>query len=164
MTTTAGDPGLEAAPAALTTRAPTGQHRTGQHGAGQDGAGQHGAGQHGADPAEDGHPARWWILAVLAAVAFMAQLDLFIVNIALPVIGHQFGAVSLAGPSWVLNAYALVFAALLVPAGRLADHFGRRRFLLAGVAVFTVASAACAVAPTLGVLVAPARSRRSGRR
>jgi EmrB/QacA subfamily drug resistance transporter len=144
MTTTAGDPGLEAVPAALTTRAPTGQHRTGRYG----------AGQHGADPAEDGHPARWWILAVLAAVAFMAQLDLFIVNIALPVIGHQFGAVSLAGPSWVLNAYALVFAALLVPAGRLADHFGRRRFLLAGVAVFTVASAACAVAPTLGVLVA----------
>jgi EmrB/QacA subfamily drug resistance transporter len=54
----------------------------------------------------------------------------------------------------VLNAYAIVFAALLVPAGRLADHFGRRRFLLAGVAVFTLASAACAAAPTLGILVA----------
>jgi EmrB/QacA subfamily drug resistance transporter len=139
MTTTAGDPGLEAAPAAATTSAP---------------AGQHGAEPRGADPADEGHPARWWILAVLAAVAFMAQLDLFIVNIALPVIGRQFGAVSLAGPSWVLNAYAVVFAALLVPAGRLADHFGRRRFLLAGVAVFTVASAACAVAPGLGELVA----------
>ena len=134
MTATAGDPGLEAAPAAAATAAP--------------------AGPRGADPADEGHPARWWILAVLAAVAFMAQLDLFIVNIALPVIGRQFGAVSLAGPSWVLNAYAVVFAALLVPAGRLADHFGRRRFLLAGVAVFTVASAACAVAPGLGELVA----------
>jgi MFS family permease len=44
----------------------------------------------------------------------------------------------------VLNAYAIIFAALLVPAGRLADHFGRRRFLLVGVAVFTLASAACA--------------------
>jgi EmrB/QacA subfamily drug resistance transporter len=103
---------------------------------------------------EDGHPARWWILAVLAAVAFMAQLDLFIVNVALPVIGQSFRGSSLSGLSWVLNAYAIIFAALLVPAGRLADHFGRRRFLLVGVAVFTLASAACAAAPTLGVLVA----------
>jgi MFS family permease len=84
----------------------------------------------------------------------MAQLDLFIVNVALPVIGQSYRGSSLSGLSWVLNAYAIIFAALLVPAGRLADHFGRRRFLLAGVAVFTLASAACAVAPTLGVLVA----------
>jgi EmrB/QacA subfamily drug resistance transporter len=109
----------------------------------------------GASPAEDeGHPARWWIIAVLAAVAFMAQLDLFIVNVALPVIGRSYAGSSLSGLSWVLNAYAIIFAALLVPAGRLADHFGRRRFLLVGVAVFTLASAACAAAPTLGVLVA----------
>ncbi|MBV9793340.1 MAG: MFS transporter [Actinobacteria bacterium] len=102
---------------------------------------------------DQGHPNRWRILAVLAAVAFMAQLDLFIVNIAVPAIGRSFGG-SLNGLSWVLNAYAIVFAALLVPAGRLADHFGRRRFLLIGVAVFTLASAACAAAPSLGVLVA----------
>src|ERR1700690_4002665 len=102
---------------------------------------------------DQGHPNRWRILAVLAAVAFMAQLDLFIVNIAVPAIGRSFGG-SLSGLSWVLNAYAIIFAALLVPAGRLADHFGRRRFLLVGVAVFTLASAACAAAPTLGVLVA----------
>src|SRR6202020_464092 len=69
--------------------------------------------------AEDGHPARWWIMAVLAAVAFMAQLDLFIVNVALPVIGRSYPGSSLSGLSWVLNAYAIVFAALLVPAGRL---------------------------------------------
>jgi EmrB/QacA subfamily drug resistance transporter len=109
----------------------------------------------GPSSAEDqGHPARWWIIAVLAAVAFMAQLDLFIVNVALPVIGQSYAGSSLSGLSWVLNAYAIIFAALLVPAGRLADHFGRRRFLLVGVAVFTLASAACAAAPTLGVLVA----------
>ncbi|HEX4256176.1 MAG TPA: MFS transporter, partial [Streptosporangiaceae bacterium] len=102
--------------------------------------------------ADRGHPNRWRILAVLAAVAFMAQLDLFIVNIAVPAIGQSFGG-SLTGLSWVLNAYAIVFAALLVPAGRLADHFGRRRFLLAGVTVFTLASAACAAAPSLPVLV-----------
>src|ERR1700755_2981403 len=100
-----------------------------------------------------GLPNRWRILAVLGAVAFMAQLDLFIVNIAVPAIGRSFGG-SLTGLSWVLNAYAIVFAALLVPAGRLADHFGRRRFLLVGVTVFTRAWAACAAAPSLGVLVA----------
>jgi EmrB/QacA subfamily drug resistance transporter len=101
----------------------------------------------------EGHPARWWILVVLAAVAFMAQLDLFIVNIALPTIGRSYGGAGLSGLSWILNGYAIVFAALLVPAGRLADHFGRRRFLLAGVLVFTVASAVCAAAPALGILV-----------
>jgi EmrB/QacA subfamily drug resistance transporter len=110
----------------------------------------------------EGLPHRWWIMAVLAAVAFMAQLDLFIVNVALPVIGQSYRGSNLSGLSWVLNAYAIVFAALLVPAGRLADHFGRRRFLLAGVAVFTLASAACAVAPTLGVLVAARAVQAAG--
>jgi len=112
--------------------------------------------------AADGHPARWWIMAVLAAVAFMAQLDLFIVNVALPVIGRSYPGSSLSGLSWVLNAYAIVFAALLVPAGRLADHFGRRRFLLVGVAVFTLASAGCAAAPTLGVLIAARAVQAAG--
>ncbi len=106
----------------------------------------------------EGHPRRGRILAVLAAVAFMAQLDLFIVNIAVPSMGRSFGGgaapVGLSSLSWVLNAYAIVFAALLVPAGRLADHFGRRRLLLAGVAVFTAASVVCALAPVLWVLLA----------
>jgi EmrB/QacA subfamily drug resistance transporter len=106
------------------------------------------------DPAEAGHPKRWRIMVVLAAVAFMAQLDLFIVNIALPAMSRSFAGAGLSSLSWVLNAYAIVFAALLVPAGRLADHFGRRLFLLVGVAVFTLASALCAVAPGLDVLIA----------
>jgi EmrB/QacA subfamily drug resistance transporter len=101
----------------------------------------------------DGHPRRWLVLGVLAAVAFMAQLDLFIVNIAVPAMGHSFGGVGLSSLSWVLNAYAIVFAALLVPAGRLADHYGRKLFLLIGVATFTLASVLCAVAPVLDVLV-----------
>jgi EmrB/QacA subfamily drug resistance transporter len=107
-------------------------------------------------PAADGATGssrKWWVLAVLASVAFMAQLDLFIVNIALPAMTASFRGAGLSDLSWVLNAYAIVFAALLVPAGRLADHFGRRRFLLAGVVVFTLASVLCAVAPTLAVLV-----------
>lgn len=56
--------------------------------------------------------------------------------------------------SWVLSAYAIIFAAVLVPAGRLADQYGRKRVLLGGVAVFTAASAVASFAPTLGVLIA----------
>jgi EmrB/QacA subfamily drug resistance transporter len=102
---------------------------------------------------QDGHPRRWLVLGVLAAVAFMAQLDLFIVNIAVPAMSDSFSGAGLSGLSWVLNGYAIVFAALLVPAGRLADHFGRKLFLIAGVAAFTLASVLCAVAPVLAVLI-----------
>jgi EmrB/QacA subfamily drug resistance transporter len=108
----------------------------------------------GAADSSAGADRKWWVLAVLASVAFMAQLDLFIVNIALPAMTTSFRGAGLGDLSWALNAYAIVFAALLVPAGRLADHFGRRRFLLTGVVVFTLASALCALAPTLAVLVA----------
>jgi EmrB/QacA subfamily drug resistance transporter len=104
--------------------------------------------------AEHGHPRKWTVLAVLATVAFMAQLDLFIVNIAVPAMARSFHGASLSDLSWVLNAYAIVFGALLVPAGRLADHYGRRRFLLGGVVVFTSGSILCALAPSLEVLVA----------
>jgi len=96
---------------------------------------------------------RWLVFAVLAAVAFMAQLDLFIVNVALPEMAGSFHHATLTSLSWVLNAYAIVLAAVLVPSGRLADQFGRRRFLLWGVATFTLASVICAIAPTLPVLV-----------
>src|SRR5258708_16284051 len=103
-------------------------------------------------PDGEGHPRRWAILAVLSAVAFMAQLDLFIVNVALPAMGQAFGDASLSNLSWVLNAYSIVFAALLVPAARLADHHGRRRFLLVGLGCFPLPSLVCALAPTLAVL------------
>ena len=83
----------------------------------------------------------------------MSNLDLFIVNVALPSIGADFGG-SLARLSWILNGYAIAFAALLIAAGRLGDRIGQRRVFLAGVTVFTLASALCAAAPNLGVLVA----------
>ena len=85
---------------------------------------------------------------------FMASLDLFIVNIAFPDIQREFGGTSLASLSWILNGYAIAFAALLVPAGRWADRVGRKRGFVAGLAVFTAASAACAAAPSVAVLVA----------
>jgi EmrB/QacA subfamily drug resistance transporter len=84
----------------------------------------------------------------------MAQLDLFIVNIALPSIARSFSGAALSSMSWIVTGYAIVFATLLVPAGRLADHYGRRRVFLTGIAVFTAASAACACAPVLWVVIA----------
>src|SRR4051794_31706459 len=97
---------------------------------------------------------RWQVLIVVSAAVFMASLDLFIVNIAFPAIASDFGGTSLASLSWILNAYAIVFAALLVPAGRTADRLGRKRSFIAGLALFTLASALCAAAPTVELLVA----------
>src|SRR5258707_8067387 len=84
----------------------------------------------------------------------MASLDLFVVNIAFPDIERDFAGSSLAGLSWVLNGYTIVFAALLVPMGRAADRIGRRRFFVGGLLLFVAASAACAAAPSGGALVA----------
>src|SRR5947209_12107927 len=96
---------------------------------------------------------RWKILAVVSTAVFMSSLDLFIVNIAFPDISRAFPGSTLASLSWILNAYAIVFAALLVPAGRSADRLGRRRSFLAGLALFTAASALCAAAPSVSLLV-----------
>ena len=94
------------------------------------------------------------VFAVVCAGIVCVNLDMFIVNVAIPSIGRSFGGANLANLSWVLNAYAIVFAALLVPAGRAADLIGRRAAFLTGMVVFGLASAACAVAPDVWVLVA----------
>src|SRR5690349_4202007 len=97
---------------------------------------------------------RWKVLLVTAVAVFMAFLDVTIVNVAFPSIRSAFPSASLASLSWVLNAYNIVFAALLVPAGRLADLLGRRRLFFAGLFVFVVASALCGLAPSAPALVA----------
>ena len=81
-------------------------------------------------------------VGVLSLAVFMSSLDLFIVNLAFPTITRSFRGTDLGSLSWVLNAYTIVFAAVLVPAGRLADRIGRRRVLVAGLVVFAVGSAA----------------------
>jgi MFS family permease len=93
------------------------------------------------------------VLAVLCVAQFLAALDVFIVNVALPKIGAGFGESSLSNLSWVLNAYAIVIAALMIPAGRLGDLFGRKRVFLFGMGVFTAASIGAALSGTLWVLV-----------
>jgi EmrB/QacA subfamily drug resistance transporter len=94
------------------------------------------------------------VLAIVCAAVILTSLDLFIVNVALPDMGRDFGERDLGALSWVINAYAIVFAALLVVLGRVSERWDRRRAFLAGVAVFTLASAACGAAPDLGWLVA----------
>jgi EmrB/QacA subfamily drug resistance transporter len=96
------------------------------------------------------------VLLIVCAGVVLASLDLFIVNVALPQMARDFhlGAGGLADLSWVLNAYAIVYAALLVLFGRLADRYRRERGFLLGVAVFVAASAACGAATSVPMLVA----------
>src|SRR6476646_9660553 len=96
---------------------------------------------------------RWKVLLVTATAVFMAFLDVTIVNVAFPSIKGAYPDTSLAGLSWVLNAYNIVFAALLVPAGRLADLVGRRRTFFVGLGLFLLASALCGLAPSAEVLI-----------
>jgi NTE family protein len=84
----------------------------------------------------------------------MAFVDATIVNIAIPSIAGQFPTAPLSSVSWVLNAYNIVFAAFLVGGGQLADLLGRRRVFSFALVVFTLGSALCALAPSLGLLVA----------
>lgn len=96
----------------------------------------------------------WRVLAISAAGVFVVFLDATVVNIAFPALSADFPDVSRAGLSWVLNAYAVVFGALLVTAGRLADDRGRKRIFLTGLAVFAAGSALCGLAPSVPLLVA----------
>jgi EmrB/QacA subfamily drug resistance transporter len=105
---------------------------------------------------------RWKVLIVTSIGLFMASLDLFIVNIAFPDLSRSFGGASLSSLSWVLNAYAIVFAALLVPAGRIADRIGRKRVFITGLLTFSLASALCAAAPTIPLLVAARALQAAG--
>jgi MFS family permease len=94
------------------------------------------------------------VLAIVCAGVVLANLDLFIVNVALPDISRDFGNASLETLSWVLNGYAIVYAALLVFLGRLAERYRRNNSFLLGIAIFTVASAACSAANSVEMLVA----------
>jgi EmrB/QacA subfamily drug resistance transporter len=93
------------------------------------------------------------VLAVCALSMFLVGVDTTIVNVGLPEIGHGLD-VGTRGLEWAVNAYTVVLASLLMVSGALADRFGRRRVFQCGLLVFGLASLACALAPSLGVLVA----------
>jgi EmrB/QacA subfamily drug resistance transporter len=93
------------------------------------------------------------VLFIACAGVVLAGIDLFVVNVALPQISRALHTPDLSELSWILNAYAIVYASLLVFFGRLADRYRRDRAFLLGVAIFTAASAACAASTSVGMLI-----------
>jgi EmrB/QacA subfamily drug resistance transporter len=89
---------------------------------------------------------KWWTLIAVSVATFMLLLDITVVNVALPSIRDDLGA-SFTDLQWVVDAYALTLAALVLTAGSLADRLGRRRVFAAGLLIFSVASLLCALAP-----------------
>ena len=102
-----------------------------------------------------------WVLALTSAASLMVSLDSQVVATALPVIRLHLHA-SLAALEWTVNAYTLSFAVLLLTGAALGERLGRRRILAAGVGLFTVASAACALAPNVGALIAARAAQGAG--
>jgi EmrB/QacA subfamily drug resistance transporter len=93
----------------------------------------------------------WWTFALTSAALFMVTLDNLVVTTALPVIRTDLHA-GLSGLEWTVNAYTLTFAVLLLTGAALGDRFGRRRMFAIGLGIFTLASAAAALAPSIGAL------------
>ncbi len=104
-------------------------------------------------PATTPYPGRWGVLAVLCIGLFMLLLDSTIVNIAIPSIMESFRT-GFSEIEWVINAYLLVFAVSLITMGRLGDMFGRRLLFVSGLTLFSLASLACGLAPSVGWLIA----------
>jgi EmrB/QacA subfamily drug resistance transporter len=99
------------------------------------------------------YPRRWFAAAAMTAAVLMDMIDVTIVNVALPTIRHDLGA-SATQLEWVVSAYMLAFAAVLITAGSLGDLFGRKRLFLAGIAVFGLASLGAGLSQTAGQLIA----------
>ena len=104
-----------------------------------------------AEPRQRSRPG--WVLALTSVAYFMVVLDALVVITALPAIGGDLAA-GMATLQWTVNAYSLTFAAGIIPAAALGDRLGRRRVFAAGLALFTAASAGCALAPSATLLVA----------
>ncbi|MFL5625766.1 MAG: MFS transporter, partial [Ktedonobacteraceae bacterium] len=100
------------------------------------------------------HASKWVVLAIVAIGVFMATLDTSIVNISLPTIAQAFGVPLSGAIEWVIISYLVVIAGVLLTIGRLADMIGRKPIWAAGLAIFTIGSALCGAAPSLGLLIA----------
>jgi EmrB/QacA subfamily drug resistance transporter len=95
---------------------------------------------------------KWWTLAAVAFGLFMIMLDNTVVNVALPSIERDLH-ISISELEWIVTAYALVFASLLITGGKLADLFGRRRIFVVGLVIFTLSSLACGLSTSAGMLI-----------
>jgi EmrB/QacA subfamily drug resistance transporter len=104
-------------------------------------------------PLEYLYARRWRIWGVVMIGLFMALIDITIVNISIPQLQRDLDS-PVSTVSWVLNGYNIMFAVLLVSMGRLADQFGRKRFFMIGMSIFTVGSLLCAISWSIGALIA----------
>lgn len=107
----------------------------------------------GVTPRAPSQPSKWTVLAIVGIGVFMCTLDSSIVNVSLPAIARHFGVPVGAAVEWVIIAYLVVIAALLLTIGRLSDRVGHRALWQAGLVVFTLGSALCGAAPALGFLI-----------
>jgi EmrB/QacA subfamily drug resistance transporter len=107
-----------------------------------------------AGPAAAARSPAWAVFAVASIAVFLVSIDTTVLFAAFGALRNGFPQSTAADLSWVLNAYTVVYAALLVPAGRLSDALGRKRVFQLGLLLFLAASAACGAAPTVGILVA----------
>ena len=104
---------------------------------------------------------RGWTLAIVSVGLFMVVLDNLVVSVALPSIHRDLGA-SIQSLEWTVNAYTLSYAVLLLTGAALGDRFGRKRMFMAGIALFTVSSAAAALAPSIGLLIVARATQGAG--
>src|ERR671926_170188 len=105
---------------------------------------------------------KWWTLFAMCFALFMIMLDNTVVNVALPSIQRDLNITSPQNLEWTVNAYVVTFAALILLGGKLGDRFGRKRMFIVGLALFTVASAACALATSDSQLIASRASQGVG--
>src|SRR5437588_9683468 len=96
---------------------------------------------------------KWWVLAAMVFGLFMPMLDNLVVNTALPTIRRELGA-GISGLQWIIDGYVLAFASFMLTGGALGDLYGRKRFFMSGLVVFTVGSLLCGLSSTTGELVA----------
>src|ERR1700760_3383144 len=104
---------------------------------------------------------RAWTLAIVSVGLFMVVLDNLVVSVALPSIPRDLGA-SIQSLEWTVNAYTLSYAVLLLTGPALGDRFGRKRMFMTGIALFTVSSAAAALAPSIGLLIVARATQGAG--
>src|SRR3989441_13252198 len=95
---------------------------------------------------------KWWVLVAMVFGLFMPMLDNLVVNVALPTIQRQLGA-GVSGLQWIIDAYTLTFASFMLTGGALGDLYGRKRFFMSGLVVFTFGSLMCGLSTSIGQLI-----------
>src|SRR5438105_9510208 len=95
---------------------------------------------------------KWWVLAAMVFGLFMPMLDNLVVNTALPTIRRELGA-GISGLQWIIDGYVLAFASFMLTGGALGDLYGRKRFFMSGLVVFTVGSLLCGLSGSTSSLI-----------